>query len=314
MTITADQLRDDIVATLKAADFMRQVDRAPGLSISSLGVCTSRGIRENTGEDGSSDQDPWNAMRGTYLHAGIAADFETFGKTDIIREEKVSVQIAGITLSGHPDEVRESDDCVVEYKTRDRGECNHFRVHGPDRANAMQTATYARARGKGQAFLVYVPVQGTFDDWVVFEIDVDHWFGEAETWLRGVLEYDGPVDEAPRDKPSTWCEVACPFFDNCRGDHHFSMEDEITDPDLAYAMQVSWAAKQDRLEAEKTEKAANAVLGRTTGRFGHLRRVRTTVEGTATRAPYDKHEIKETSDAKATRKQREKAEKEGAAA
>lgn len=254
MTALVDAVRGEIEASLRFAAMSRDAERKPGLSMSALGVCTSRAVRTIRGETPSGYSDPWNSLRGTYLHAGIQQDRAAYG-TPASQEQTVSFDFDGLIVEGHLDESLQIDGqlVVVDYKTRDLDECRRAAKHGPDRDSAMATTGYALAVGADAAILVYVPVKGSFADWTYVPLDLDYWKSEALVWLRDVRTFDGPTEQAPRDKPPTWCKAACPFFDECRGGHDFSVYEEITDPTFRQAVQLAYEAQQDGREKDRKQ-------------------------------------------------------------
>ncbi len=280
-----DSVRGEIEASLRMAAMTRDAQRDPGLSMSSLGVCTSRALRILAGEKPSSYPDPWNGMRGTYLHAGIERDRREHGTPDM-QEAAVTFDFDGLTVHGHLDELLIVDGkrVCVDYKSRDKPECRYHAKHGPDRDSAMATTGYALAVNADAAMLVYVPLQGRLDEWVYCPLDLDYWSSEVRAWLWSVRKFDGPIGEAPRDKPASWCKACCPFMDSCRGDHDFGIYGEITDPTFAEAVRVAFEAQQEG--REKDRKTAMSILKHVEGRVGDVLLTWSDVAATPTRAGF----------------------------
>lgn len=283
--MTPADLLADIEADLVAAQTVIDADRPEGLTFSRVGGCHAQARFVIDGTPRSDAPDRWAAMRGTAIHA-LLAEYR-----DNLHEQRVTVQVAGLPVSGAYDELLGG--AVVEYKTRSVDECRWHANHGPDPAHAMQAALAAKAKGLSQAFVVYVPIAGTFADWVACPVDVEQAFADAERWVGEVLDGD-----TTRDRPSSWCERFCDFYTLCRGALVNAVEEPLTDPVYVAAAEQAADARARRLAAERDEKAAWSRLDGVTGFVPALgqRIVRTPVPETDikgyTRRAHVKSEIK----------------------
>lgn len=287
--MTPGELKANLVGSLTAASMIRSAERPEGLTASAVGGCPAMAGFILRGDAQTDSGDPWAALRGTYIGDGIEAD-RALVDPSLSHQERVSIEVAGITISGAYDEMGE--DWIVDWKTRSKSQCHFHASHGSDPQHDMQVALLAKATGRSQGFVVYVPVQGTFDDWVVCEVDVEHAFREASLWVRTVVENLSDREHLPRTKPSSWCSSFCNWFTDCRGGFVVP-DEEITDDLIASAVVVAHQTKAAKTVAERAHAAAMAQLeGVDSGRVGDLRIVTNHVEPTATRAGYVRKEIK----------------------
>lgn len=256
----------EVAADLNRTDMERQAQRKPGLSMSALGLCRRRAgyllAETEPGEDG----DKWNAMRGTYLHIGILTARKA-QRPDLIVPEVDGTPcppliLAGLEVPGTPDEV--DDGAVTDYKTVSPEMARWHASNGPDLNHTMQAVGYALAWGRTIARVVYVPVVGTFDDWVVCEVVASDWTVRLSDWLIEVSTTD--LDLLPQDKWYDWCQDYCPFFTACRGDWDPAELEDITDPTFIAAAAQYVAAR----EAAKDKDAAASVIRGAVGRAGGI--------------------------------------------
>lgn len=287
--MNADDLKADIVASLTVASMLRSAERPEGLTASAVGGCPAQAGFILRGDEPTDSGDPWMALLGTWIGDGIESDRASVNP-DLSHQQRVSVDVAGITISGQYDEMGE--DYIADWKTRTKDECRWHARYGADPQHEKQVGILATAAGKSQGFVVYAPRSGTLEDLVVCEVDVERAFAEARLWVRTVVENLNDRDNLPREKPSSWCERFCAYFSTCRGDF-LAPDEEIVDDQLRAAVVVAWQTKQEKSRAEKDHAAAMAMLEHVdSGRVGGIRVVSNVVEPTEKRAGYTRREIK----------------------
>lgn len=287
--MTPDDLLGRLAADLGVARALRQADRPDGLTASSLGHCQSYAARTLLDEPKGESSDTWRALRGHYLHSGLADDLALVdpGFVDGRKAGRFTWQPgAGLpVITGEYDFIFAppvdtgsiEPPVLIEMKTRSRNECRWFAYHGPDPQQSMQASVAAEALGVPLAAVLFMPVEGGLEEASAHLVDVAHWTAEARAWLWQVdvrAEYQAlrdrgvPADQArervldpvPRDKPFTWCELLCERFKTCRGSYLPPPDLEIPDPTIRAAAKAAVFHRERRLWHEKQEAAAKSML------------------------------------------------------
>lgn len=265
----------EVRADLTFNDLISQANRQPGLSMSGLGGCQRRAAFNLLGASETDVQDKWAAMRGTALHTYIlSARKQAHPELEV--PEVDGTPCGPLNLPGLPlvpgtfDEYDPRDDTLTDYKTQEPDRVHWHLRNGPDLEHAFQTVGYAIARGAKHARIVYVPTSGTFDEWVVCELDVEAWMPRLVDWLAAVADGVESGADLPRGKPYDWCERFCPFFTACRGDDMRADLEEITDPQIVAAAEQYVQARAAESAAEKDKKAARTLLEGLRGRAGNV--------------------------------------------
>lgn len=265
------RLREDILT----ADLLRTAERPDGLTMSYLGRCHSEAVRILRGEPkGPESDDRWQAIRGAYLHDGIEAAALKFGAGTVEVERRVtwSPWPDLPPISGAFDIGWFGDSVLLDLKTKTKADCRSL-ARNPHREPGffMQVgglaAALAAERKVEQAFAVLVAIDGTFEDWRCFEVDIPYWSAEAARWYRDVQEAARdpgmPTDDVPRDVPAVLCASRCGFFETCRAGYR--QLEIVDDPILQEAAWDLFDARRIKVAAEADEKASLAALGRACG-------------------------------------------------
>lgn len=312
--MTADELRARILTDLRVAYAVTQADRPDGLTASMLGGCLSYGARTLLAEPKGQSTDVLRALRGTYVHNGMADDLA------MVEPEFTDGREQG-RFTWDPGEglpvITGAFDfgiagVMVDAKTRSRNECRWHADHGPDPNESMQVAVAAETEGYALAAIAYLPTDAGEEEVVVCMVDVAHWTAEARHWLRQVDvrdEYQGLIergvspeearrrvlDSVPRDKPFSWCTLLCERLAACRGDYLAPADLEILDPVMREAAAEAEHWRQVRLDAGRREAAAKSkidhVEGNVTAGDEELRVTQTVVKPTAGRRGYKRTQV-----------------------
>jgi hypothetical protein len=283
------------------------------IGASELGMCRSYLQRMILQEEKREEERiPWAAFIGTALGDALEAALMKTDPDIVTQYETETLFPSGRVVPGHvdaflPAKVVYGDDgmtpsheepgWVLDFKAKDglvvaeRGE--------PDRAHVYQIVSYWLAlvqQGllvpESKAFIVYVDRSGGDSEPIVKEVHVtDHLIDEIDEFVGDAIQAVIDGYEAPRDRPYEWCNIACPFFLNCRGADEMHAEGVITDPEVLTA----GAAYQEGLalarEAARLKDGAKPYLEGRSGRIGDHILSWTHVNGTEvafTRPGYDR--------------------------
>lgn len=276
---TADELRARIEAGLRVAHLSRNAERPEGLTASSIGGCSMYAGRTLLQmPERSRPGDFWRALRGHYIHEGLADDLALCDPefTDG-RDGRFTWDPGG----GFPPITGAADfalgKVIIEAKTRSRDECRWHADHGPDPQHCIQVAQGAHALGYDEAAVLYLPTDAGWEEAVVCMVDIPAALREAAHWLDRVdvrADYDRMVSrgipperareralaDLPREPHVYWCRMFCGHFSDCRGDYVPSPALYIQDPVLRAAAQEADHWREIRLDAGRREKAAKARL------------------------------------------------------
>jgi hypothetical protein len=222
------------------------------------------------GEWASDDQDTWRAIAGTALHEWMAAVRNASLPPDQRASFEVPVEYGGVT--GHVDEVIWDTAEVTDYKFPSRASARLWDDPDVLEDKFVQVNGYAAGLIDGYGPTIYhsgpcfgsadvtvrllvCPVDGTFDDWKVYERPFDREAADAAvTRLNWVREVVAAGELLPKDKPYRWCERYCPFFGLCRQPGEATRMDEITDPEMAAAVERYGVSRETASAAEKVMK------------------------------------------------------------
>lgn len=231
----------------------------------------------------------WKAFIGQALGDWLETALSGNDTTGLIhtQEEVTCTLPSGLSIPGHIDAYQEQvvDDVqvwngdtiervvepgwVLDFKSKDgilladREEI--------DRGHLYQIALYwlalvtlGKITPEAPAFLVYVDRSGRTEEPVVKQVTVDDaLIAEIDEWIDDAIYAHVNHVEASRDRPYEWCQVACPFFLDCRGaEVEHRVQGLIEDPDLLLAIEVyteSLAAA--KLANARKEQAAEALEG-----------------------------------------------------
>lgn len=192
------------------------------IGMSELGACRNylRHMVIQTPYDDNEDDIKWPAFIGTALgdrlEQAIADSFE------YLVQQTVEVTLpSGKVLAGHCDV--QADDAVWDFKAVDGLES--VKRSGPTFRQKAQIMGYLLALIQAGdlpetalAVLVFVDRSGRDPlPWVwASPLDMQI-IEEADQRLDDVVYAVMHNEEASRDEPDAWCQVACPFYTKCRG-------------------------------------------------------------------------------------------------
>jgi hypothetical protein len=257
------------------------------LGMSELGVCRSYLQRVIMQEERREEEGiPWKAFIGTALGDALE-NAVTNDQELVVKQADVLVTWpSGRTTPGHIDLYQPvlwdngpgsrivDPGWVLDFKSKDglvvaeRGQI--------DRAHLYQIIGYWLALVQaGQidrsapAFIVYVDRTGRDSEPVVKQVVVtDELIQEADEFVGDAILAVVDGYEAQRDRPYEWCEVACPFFLNCRGAGELRADGRIEDPDVLTAMEAYIEGLRLVREGERLKDGAKPELEAHSGTNG----------------------------------------------
>lgn len=225
MATTADEIALQVQEAVRAhsAGSLRSLQQAEQLiGMSELGACRNylRHMVIQTPFDDNEDDIKWPAFIGTALgdrlEQAIAASF------DYLVQQTVEVTLpSGKVLAGHCDV--QANDAVWDFKAVDGLES--VKRSGPTFRQKAQIMGYLLALIQMEALppdalavLVFVDRSGRDPKPHIWTSTLDmSVIEQADERLEDVVYAVMHGEEAPRDEPDAWCQVACPFYTKCRG-------------------------------------------------------------------------------------------------
>jgi len=300
--VTTTQEMADLVVSAIMQNSMTSARSAQSadnrIGASELGMCRSYLQRMILQEEKREEERiPWAAFIGTALGDALEAALMK-SNPDIVTQYETSTTFpSGRVVPGHidaflpaqwgtvtvadpdQDEPYEEEQIidpgwVLDFKAKDglvvaeRGE--------PDRAHVYQIATYWEAllqqgliQPDAKAFIVYVDRSGVDPEPVVKEVNVTDWLiNEIDEFVGDAVLAVHDGYEAPRDRPYEWCNIACPFFLNCRGADEMHAEGLITDPEVLTAAAAYQQGLEMSREATRLKDGAKPYLQGRSGSTG----------------------------------------------
>lgn len=207
---------------------------------------------------GEHDTDSWRADCGSALHEWLAYQRSIMAYHDN-QEVQFEVPCEYRGVPGHADEVNWTLREVVDYKFPSLSASSVWRRDADAVTEKMsQLHGYGMALFGGGEFgvtvrLLVCPVDGSYADWWSHAETLDPFTADAHVdQLESVRRMRDAGEPLPRDKPYPWCERFCEYFKQCRGDP--PDWEEITDPELATAVEQYGEAKERSSEAERDKK------------------------------------------------------------
>ncbi len=224
MTTTPDEIALMVKEAVKAhgMNTLRSQQQAQQLiGMSELGACRNyllHMVKQTEPDDEVGIK--WPAFIGTWVGDGLEkAVREQFG---FLVQQTVEVTLpSGKRLAGTCDV--QTDDGVWDFKAVDGLES--VRRSGPSFRQKAQIMGYlmaliqdGRLPEDAVAVLVFYDRSGRDDTPYVWMSALDMTLvAEADQRLDDVVYARLYENEAPRDEPDAWCQVACPFYSKCRG-------------------------------------------------------------------------------------------------
>jgi hypothetical protein len=267
---------ETVVGEAIAADEARDRSQQTGIGWSGMAGCRAYmgfKIRDAWETD---DVDTWRAIAGTALHhwlqgVRLAANHDEAGRT---LDWEVPVSFGGIP--GHVDEVRWGSE-VTDYKFPSLRSARLWDDPEVLDERFVQVQGYAAALVTGSDIwamhrkrlgapevtvrIVVAPVDGVFADWRAYERPFDPDVATAAVArYKDVERMLAAGEPLPQDKPWHWCERFCEHYSACRGGPEPKTPPEITDPELAAAIERYGLAREVNTEAEATMKELRPVI------------------------------------------------------
>lgn len=246
--------------------------------------CAAKAVYTVRGEIPSNVPKKGKAQRGTYLHEGTLNAVKKLYPHKLI-EQSLTVRLpSGLDVPLHPDEIDPEEPSVTDYKFVN--DLALIRRTGPtDQQQAQRHLQYLAAHQAG-----LVPPEGLVRNLFVDSDDLDlrwvhqepfsmDWVERADAWYGGVVYAVKHGEDGEREWPINLCKDYCPWFAKCRPPLTDSLN-QIVNVELAQTVQIAFAARRDRKEAELIEKQAVSKLKGVTGRAGNVSVVSTTVNKT----------------------------------
>lgn len=236
-----------------------------------MGACRNylRNMIVQTPYDDSDDV-RWPAFIGTSLGDSLEnAMRESFGYTT---QRTVEVTLpSGKRVQGHCDV--HTDDGVWDFKAVDGVES--VKRTGPSFRQKAQVMAYLLALiqsgdlpDDAYCALVFIDRSGRDSKPHVWMSGLDmEVIEEAERRLDDVVYAVMHGEEASRDEPATWCQVACPFYSKCRG-AETDVQGLITDESALLAVKHYEEAREMAKAAERLKDEAKATLKGVEGSTG----------------------------------------------
>jgi hypothetical protein len=282
---------DDAVRLVRDHDRSRPRSRQAAVGWSEAGGCRAAiGYRL----DGAfaDDTDTWAAQRGTAVHEYLGPIIAGRGISAPGPLLEVATEYRGIP--GHADIVDVDEASVTDIKTTTLANSKLWAAdHSLLRPKRIQAHGYAAGlvdAGELPADcmvrILVIPVDGTFADWWAYEEPFDRALADEGAdrveWVRAAL---AAGDDLPKDKPYAFCETWCGFFALCRAPEEAGEMAEITDPEIAAAVDGYGDAHVRYSAAEKEKKRLASLIRGYRGVTAAGWRVSTSGPGDAGEAP-----------------------------
>lgn len=271
MSDITQELLDD----LYAADGARERSLQKELGMSAVGTCRRQAQYIMTGTPGNGRTSSIAAIVGTAVHSVIEKARRHRG---LIQEQEVRLTLSdGATLLGHVDEIDVENRIVRDWKTSTEGKIAEVALNGPIPTYINQLHLYGAAcleagllpdDGRPVTLqLVYIDRNGKVPPFAwECRYDPDR-LEDAVRWLHEVKDGLEAGEDLPQDKPVTFCQDWCQYFDICRAPDLSAATVQplvATEADDARAY-LALTAQEKRIKAAKDEVKSRlvGVQGRT---------------------------------------------------
>jgi hypothetical protein len=237
------ELLDDLYAHDQARDRSRQ----RSLGMSEIGICRRRAQYIMQGQAGNGRGSGMAAIVGTALHETIAAARKHRG---LLQEQEVRLSLLdGHTIVGHVDEIDLAKRVIRDWKGSTEGKIAEVRLHGPQQTYINQVHLYAAAALEGGLLiddgrpvileLIFIDRNGKVPPYCWSTRYTPEGLAPALEWLHEVKDGVASGEWMPQDKPVTWCQDYCQFFEVCRvpwlsDDTQMTLEGEEADDARTY--------------------------------------------------------------------------------
>lgn len=271
MNLTEDQVALAVAhaarqSSMNSARSVQQSEHRIGAS--EIGMCRNylRHMTIQTPYDDGAEDNKFAAFVGTAIGDRLEWAYGEENEGAMLQAEFDATLPNGMVIPCHSDIIDTKKNILIDLKAKNG--LSMVRGETPDRSHIYQVAIYllgAIQAGYLQegatAYLVYVDRSAA--DPVPFhaiEVVVDDFlYGSIVNWIEDAMYAVQTGEEASRDRPYQWCEVACPFFSSCRGQETLS-EGVIDDPEVSLAAKKYREALDQERDAKRVKEDAMAVL------------------------------------------------------
>ncbi len=262
-------------------DFERERSQQQQPGWSEMSSCRAYLGHKVRGAWPTDDVDNWRATAGTVLHAwwtGVRAQWALSSGQRLAHDLEVSYR----GIPGHVDEADYTCGEITDFKfpamrsvrVWDDPEVQaekfvQLQGYGAAVVGTQEWRQAAESAGRDprQATLrlLVAPVDGTYDDWRVYEQPFDQAVADAAVdRYEAVASAAAAGSPLQRDKPLAWCERFCEFFTSCRGPRAEAEAadgdwPQILDPETAAALE-RYGESRDLESAGRKDKELAALL------------------------------------------------------
>jgi hypothetical protein len=253
---------NEVIEQVRAWDAARERSMQKEVGWSDMAGCRAYMGFKVREEWASDDEETWRAVAGTALHAWLS-NIRAFALFALDEEAAFDWEVTYKGVTGHIDEVTYEPLTVTDYKFPSVRSARLWDDPDTLEEKFIQVQGYAAglleqhpaADDDVTVRLLVCPVDGKFDDWRCYDRPFDR-----EAADTAIIRYEyvktavATGEDLPKDKPYWWCERFCEFFSACRDPQDAEKMAEITDPELATAVERYGLARELHSDAESTMK------------------------------------------------------------
>ena len=256
---------DEVIMQARDDDAARPRSSQTRIGWSGMADCRSYMGFKMQDEWGTDDDDNWRAIAGSALHTWMH-QLRSWGTHEAGEEASFELDVSYGGIPGHVDEVNWTRGEVTEWKFPKLSSARVWDDPDVLEEKFVQPQGYAAAiadSAKWQGLhpdkdplvrMLVAPVDGSFDDWRIYERDFHRQTADdALARYRDVVDAIAQGLPLPKDKPWFFCERFCEFFTLCRGGTKDDELSEITDPELAAAVERYGLANEQESMARKVK-------------------------------------------------------------
>lgn len=244
------------------------------IGASDIGQCREyvRRMVVQTPYDDTED-DKYAAFVGTALgnlvEAAYKQTYDPLGKGNALTQVPLETTLpSGRKIQGHADILDVELDALIDVKSKDGLSVIRTAIAKDDidRNHIFQVTLYTLGAiqaglltPNARAYLAYTDRSGRDSVPAVYEVRWQDLIAQIDMWIDDVEYAVRTGEEAPKDRPYAWCEVACQFFSSCRGAE--TLEDGVLDAeDAALAAKTYFEGQEIKKRGETMMKDAKVVL------------------------------------------------------
>src|SRR5258706_177138 len=261
---------DRVISGVRRWDDARMRSQQRDVGVSDLVGCRSELGFILRGDEPSDDRDNWRAVAGTALHSWLS-NLRLYETAETGEKASFEMEVSYRSLTGHVDEVNFSRGEVTDYKFPSKRSALVWDDPDVQAERFVQVHVYGAAVRQTDMWkalapnpdemlvrMLIAPVDGTFSDWVSYEMPLDiETADEAIDRYEEVKSLVAANMDLPRDKPWFWCSRYCDFFTACRGGGYGPaiVYPEITDEEVAAMVERYGQAVGQARQADQVKKA-----------------------------------------------------------